>query len=66
MDLSHPGWQRGIRMGSAKDGTVRYFIPDPDPKNGSSGAEGVAAINRGAVVYGAEVGPKDFVRYDRK
>ena len=66
MDLSHPGWQRGIRMGSAKDGTVRYFIPDPDPKNGSSAAEGVAAINRGAVVYGAEVGPKDFVRYDRK
>src|SRR5215467_4159235 len=22
-------WKRGIRIGSAKDGTVKYFIPDP-------------------------------------
>jgi hypothetical protein len=65
MDLSHPGWQRGIRIGSARDGTVKYFIPDPDPAGGSSAAEGVAAIDGGAVVYGAEVGPKDFVRYTR-
>ena len=66
LDLSHPGWQRGIRIGSAKDGTVKYFIPDAEPKGGSSAAEGVAAIGGGAVVYGAEVGPKDFVRYERK
>jgi len=66
MDLSHPGWQRGIRIGSAKDGTVKYFIPDREPQGGSSAAEGVAAIGGGAVVYGAEVGPKDFVRYERK
>ena len=29
---THPGgWQRGIRIGSAKDGKVRSFIPDPGP-----------------------------------
>ena len=65
-DLAHPGWQRGIRIGSARDGVVKYFIPDPDPKGGSSTSEGVAAIEGGAVVYGAEVGPRDFVRYVRK
>ena len=65
MDLSHPGWERGIRVGSARDGSVRYFIPDPDPQGGSSTSEGVAAITGGAVVYGAEVGPRLFVRYDR-
>jgi hypothetical protein len=65
-DLAHPGWQRGIRIGSARDGSVRYFIPDPDPQGGSSTSEGVAAINGGAVVYGAEVGPRSFVRYDRR
>ncbi len=27
----HPGWKRGIRIGSAKDGMVTAFIPDPDP-----------------------------------
>jgi hypothetical protein len=66
LDLSHPGWHRGIRIGSAKDGVVKYFIPDTDPKGGSSASEGVAAIGGGAVVYGAEVGSKDFVRYERK
>ena len=45
---------------------MRYFIPDPDPQGGSSAAEGVAAIKGGAVVYGAEVGPTGFVRYDRR
>jgi hypothetical protein len=65
-DLAHPGWQRGIRIGSARDGSVRYFIPDPDPQGGSSAAEGVAAIGGGAVVYGAEVGPRSFVRYERR
>ncbi len=66
MDLAHPGWQRGIRIGSARDGIVRYFIPDPEPAGGSSAAEGVAAIQGGAVVYGAEVGPRAFVRYERR
>jgi DNA-binding beta-propeller fold protein YncE len=66
MDLAHAGWQRGIRIGSARDGSVRYFIPDPDPQGGSSTAEGVAAVKGGAIVYGAEVGPKSFVRYDRR
>lgn len=66
LDLAHPGWQRGIRIGSAKDGSVKYFIPDPKPEGGSSTSEGVAAIKGGAVVYGAEVGPKAFVRYIRK
>lgn len=65
MDLAHPGWQRGIRIGSARDGVVRYFIPDPAPTGGSSAAEGVAAIGGGAVVYGAEVGPRALVRYER-
>jgi hypothetical protein len=65
-DLAHPGWQRGIRIGSARDGSVRYFIPDPNPTGGSSTSEGVAAINGGAIVYGAEVGPRSFVRYQRK
>ena len=66
LDLAHPGWQRGIRIGSARDGSVKYFIPDPIRRAAAAPSEGVAAINGGAVVFGAEVGPKSFVRYDRK
>jgi streptogramin lyase len=64
----HPGWKRGIRVGSAKDGTVTAFIPDtfPTPEQASTtGAEGVAADSSGAI-YGAEVGQKDLKKYIRK
>jgi len=64
----HPGWRRGIYIGSAKDGWVTAFIPDtePDPDHsGTSGAEGVAVDATGAI-YGAEVGPRAVRKYVRK
>jgi len=61
----NPGCMRGIRIGSVKDGKVVVFIPDPDPKGGSSTAEGVA-VDRQGNVYGAEVGPKDLKKYAKK
>ena len=53
-------WKRGIRIGSARDGSVKSFIPDPavDPPSTSS-AEGVAVDSRGNI-YGAEVGPSVY------
>jgi len=60
----NPGCHRGIRIGSARDGKVTAFIPDPDPKGGSSMAEGVAVDQQGNI-YGAEVGPKDLKKYVR-
>jgi DNA-binding beta-propeller fold protein YncE len=59
----NPGVQRGIRIGSAKDGKVIAFIPDPNPRGGSSAAEGVA-VDRKGNVYGAEVGPRDLKKYE--
>jgi sugar lactone lactonase YvrE len=59
------GWKRGIRIGSAKDGFVTAFIPDPEPdqdNSGTSAAEGVAADAAGNV-YGAEVGPRAIKKY---
>lgn len=64
----NPGWTRGIRIGSATDGFVDYFIPDPEPnpdESGTSGAEGVAADAEGSV-YGAEVGPEMLRKYVRR
>ena len=70
---NHDGWKRGLRIGSAKDGTIKYFIPDPEtrtnkdatPFNGTSAAEGVVADAAGNV-YGAEVGPKRAMKYVMK
>src|SRR5271165_466912 len=50
----HPGWRRGIRVGSAKDGVVAAFIPDPDPSpetQSTTGADGIAADLHGNI-YG--------------
>ena len=62
----HKDWTRGIRIGSARDGTLRAFIPDATQNaTGTSSAEGVAADARGNV-YGAEVGQRALKRYVRK
>jgi DNA-binding beta-propeller fold protein YncE len=61
----NPGWKRGIRIGSAKDGSVTAFIPDPNPVGLTSGAEGVAADAEGNI-YGAEVGARTLRKYARK
>lgn len=61
----NPGWKRGIRIGSARDGFVSAFIPDPEPdqdNSGTSGAEGVA-VDAAGNIYGAEVGPKAVKKY---
>lgn len=64
----NPGWKRGIRIGSLRDGVVTDFIPDSfvDAEGSStSGGEGVWADGKGAV-FSARVGQQDVVRFVRK
>jgi len=59
-------WKRGIRIGSAKDGSVTAFIPDPNENPPStSAAEGVA-VDAAGNIYGAEVGPRALKKYVKK
>ncbi|MCU0623451.1 MAG: hypothetical protein MUF53_06240, partial [Gemmatimonadaceae bacterium] len=65
IEPARPEWKRGIRIGSARDGKVTAFIPDPvETTRNTSAAEGVAVDARGTV-YGAEVGPRALKRYER-
>ncbi|HVB37828.1 MAG TPA: peptidyl-alpha-hydroxyglycine alpha-amidating lyase family protein, partial [Vicinamibacterales bacterium] len=64
----HPGWKRGIRVGSVKDGIVTAFIPDPTPdqdKYATSGGEGIWVDTHGAI-YSAQVKQKAVVKYVRQ
>ena len=64
----NPGWKRGIRIGSAKDGSVKEFIPYPGPDSepGVNGAaEGVVADASGNV-YGAEVAKRKLTKYAKR
>jgi sugar lactone lactonase YvrE len=56
---TNPGYERGIRIGSAKDGTVTALIPDPDP---DGTGEGVAADSSGNV-YGALTAKRALKKY---
>jgi DNA-binding beta-propeller fold protein YncE len=57
-----PGCRRGIRIGSAKDGSVKYYIPRANPGTDKSGGEGVAADAAGNV-FGAENVGKGLRKY---
>jgi streptogramin lyase len=60
------GWKRGIRIGSTNDAWVVFFIPDPGQPGldgSTTAAEGVAVDDDGNI-YGAEVGPKQLVKYE--
>jgi sugar lactone lactonase YvrE len=75
---AHGAWARGIRIGSARDGSVKWFIPDswktcvdgqrPTPEqpcaNNTSSAEGIT-VDRAGNIYGAEVGQKAIKKYVR-
>ena len=63
----NPEYQRGLRVGSAKDGSVSVFvpIPGPNPDAAAGGPEGIAADADGAI-YGAETGGRDVKKYTRR
>ena len=62
----NPGYTRGITIGSAKDGSIRAFIPDPDLAQADatriSGASGIVADAKGTI-YAADVGPHKLRKY---
>ncbi len=79
VDRTRTNWTRGIRIGSAQDGVVKYLVPDPmticaqgQPSTpeapcmtSTSAAEGVA-VDKAGNVYGAEVGPRALKKYVKK
>jgi sugar lactone lactonase YvrE len=54
-EKTNPGVKRGIRIGSAKDGSVKMFIPDTSADPKIALAEGVSADAKGDTVYAAGV-----------
>ena len=61
----NPGFQKGIRIGSAKDGSVKAFIPVPGPaEKPTITTEGVAADTRGNL-YGAEANSNNLRKYSK-
>jgi sugar lactone lactonase YvrE len=63
---NHAGWRKGVRIGSALDGRVRFFIPEhlTNTPEGAAG-EGVA-VDVAGNVYGAEVTVRGLTKYFKR
>jgi len=63
-ERTHPGWQRGIRIGSLKDGKVTVFVPPHTTPNSTDGAMGEGiAIDAAGNVYTAEAQLRGVTKY---
>ena len=61
----HPGWLKGIRIGSLKDGKVTMFIP-PHKTDAPEGAMGEGiAIDAAGNIYTAEATVRGVARYSK-
>jgi NHL repeat len=63
--MTNPGVKRGIRIGSAKDGTVKTFIPDLNTDPAIALAEGVSADAKGDI-YAAGVSSMALHKFVKK
>jgi sugar lactone lactonase YvrE len=58
----NPGWKKGLRIGSAKTGEVKYFVPAHEsPRPSGMGGEGSmgegVTVDKDGNIYAGEVGP---------
>ena len=59
----HPGWLKGVRIGSLKDGKVIIFVP-PHKTDGSDGAMGEGiAIDSAGNLFTAEATVRGVTKY---
>ena len=71
-EKTNPGFKRGIRIGSAEDGTVTAFVPDPTPYSPSAtgvgagtGPEGLGVDDAGNI-FGGETTEKALVVFRKR
>jgi DNA-binding beta-propeller fold protein YncE len=65
-ERTHPGWQKGVRIGSVKDGKVTMFIPGHVTPNSTDGAMGEGiAIDAAGNIYTAEAALRGVTKYVR-
>ena len=65
--VSNPGWKKGIRIGSARDGKVVAFVPGHEVDNNPDGAAGEGIVSDPAGhLYAAENTLRGVTKYAKK
>ena len=64
--MNHPGWRKGVRIGSARDGKVMFFIA-PHMTNTPEGAAGEGiAVDAAGDIYAAENTLRGLTKYIKR
>jgi len=59
----HPGWLKGIRIGSLKDGKVTIFVPPHETPNGDGAMGEGIAVDAAGNIYTAEATLRGITKY---
>lgn len=63
---NHPGWKKGVRIGSARTGKVMYFVPGHETETpGGAAGEGIV-VDANGTIYAAENTLRGVTRYVKK
>jgi len=55
----NPDIKQGVRIGAERDGKVRFFVPDPEPKGSKEGI----AVDRDGIIYVSRTADGGLFRY---
>ena len=53
-DANHPGWKKGVRIGSLHDDKIQAFVPGHQTANGAGTAGEGVTVDAAGNIYGAE------------
>lgn len=63
---NHPGWRKGVRIGSLRDGKVAYFIPGHETEDPAGAAGEGVTVDAAGNVYAAEVTLRSVTKYVKR
>jgi sugar lactone lactonase YvrE len=63
---NHPGWRKGVRIGSLRDATIRFFIPGHQTNSPDGAAGEGVTVDADGNVYAAEVSIRSVSKYARQ
>jgi DNA-binding beta-propeller fold protein YncE len=60
---NHPGWQKGVRIGSLHDDRIQFFVPGHKTANGAGTAGEGITVDAAGNIYAAENGLHSVTKY---
>ena len=62
-DRNHPGWKKGVRVGSLHDDRIQFFVPGHQTDNPAGTAGEGIALDAAGNIYAAENGLRSVTKY---